>query len=175
MSIRDARYATSLADARYSASVKPIRRYVQPSCSIPIDRAFTRQLPACQAMSDVETSWTIEPFRETTKCDEPCERGFRSQRTEPVKRPSVTWITIRSIVRIGRAAGVRFREASTSTFCAAGAATGRATAASAQSVTRAATTAASFSTDPIYNAPRDDVVSVSGRFRVQIGSLSLAS
>ena len=71
--------------------------YVKPSCSIPTDCSFVLQWPACQAMSERWTSWMILPFRETTKCEDACARGFRSQRTDPQKLPSVTCTTIRSI------------------------------------------------------------------------------
>ena len=63
---RCARYATSCAEARYSASVIGRRRPIQPSCSIPIERRFMSRFPECQAMSDVLTSWTISPRSETT-------------------------------------------------------------------------------------------------------------
>ena len=49
----------------------------------------------------------ILPFRATTKCEDACARGFRSQRTDPQKLPSVTWTTIRSIDCTERCAGVK--------------------------------------------------------------------
>ena len=49
----------------------------------------------------------ILPLRETTKWEDACARGFRSQRTEPQKLPSVTWTTVRSIDCTDRCAGVK--------------------------------------------------------------------
>ena len=96
ISARRASQAVSFAELRYCVVVNPSGPYVKPSCSIPTDWTFVRQLPACQAMSDTCTSCTIFPPRETMKCDDAWARGFFSQLTEPQKAPSVTCTTIRS-------------------------------------------------------------------------------
>ena len=101
ISERRAIHAARRADAWYCASVNPSDPYVKPSCSIPTDCSFVFQWPACQAMSERWTSWMILPLRETTKWEDACARGFRSQRTDPQKLPSVTWTTI-SVDRLHR-------------------------------------------------------------------------
>src|SRR3712207_8391314 len=92
---RRATYAARRADAWYCRPVKPAGLAVTPSCSIPIESTFVRQLPACHAMSDWCTSWMIRPRRETMKCADACERWFRSQVIDPQNDPSVTCTTIR--------------------------------------------------------------------------------
>ena len=59
-------HPASRADAWYWAFVKPPDPYVKPSCSIPTECEFTFQLPACHAMSERWTIWTIFPLRPTT-------------------------------------------------------------------------------------------------------------
>lgn len=58
-------YAARRAAERYWASVKPRGSSTKPAISTPTDSLLTRQLPACQAMSDWWTSWTIRPLRDT--------------------------------------------------------------------------------------------------------------
>jgi hypothetical protein len=57
---------TRRADSSYCSSVTVPSSYAHASCSIPIERRFVRRSPACQATSDVLTSWTIRPCWETT-------------------------------------------------------------------------------------------------------------
>ncbi len=60
-----ARYFTRRAEDRYICSVNQAsgcRR--NPSCSMPIERAFTNWLPECQAASLILTCWVMWPSLE---------------------------------------------------------------------------------------------------------------
>src|SRR5436309_14748890 len=65
---------------------------------MPIECRFHHAFPACQATSVTGTSCTIWPRRETTKCAEPRVAARCRTRTDPMNRPSVSWITIPLIV-----------------------------------------------------------------------------